>query len=249
MCNSLTKGQKALFLFVRYCARKEYELKIIFNDATEIQVQSVICQGDYLSIKTIGNTPEELRAFFSDSVKTKKMIVEERGKQTVYEGYTTYYRSEEYPGKIYGIVNYRPEKAPEVQAEVQAAAVEVARLQAQSFSDEEALTVKAIYSAWDGNGIDYAAGYKVLEKNILYKCLQAHKSQGGWSPGVVPSLWAKVLIQNETVIPEWEQPGSVNGYSAGDRVTHNDTTYESLVDDNVWEPGVIGTEALWKEIS
>ena len=30
--------------------------------------------------------------------------------------------------------------------------------------------------------------------------------------------------------PEWEQPGSTNGYSKGDKVTHNGKTWESLVD-------------------
>ena len=49
--------------------------------------------------------------------------------------------------------------------------------------------------------------------------------------------------------PEWEQPGSTNGYSKGDKVTHNGKTWESLVDNNVWEPGVIGTESLWKEVA
>lgn len=148
-------------------------MKIIFNDATELQVQSVACQGDYLSIKAIGISPEEFRAIFSDPVKTKKMIVEERGKQTTYEGYTTFYRSEEYPGKIYGIVNYRPDKTPEVQAEVQAAAVEVARLQAQSLSDTDALTVKDIYPLWkDVIGKTVDNGFKFLYEDVLYKTIQ-----------------------------------------------------------------------------
>ena len=29
---------------------------------------------------------------------------------------------------------------------------------------------------------------------------------------------------------------------------HNGKTWESLVDNNVWEPGAVGTESLWKEI-
>lgn len=37
-------------------------------------------------------------------------------------------------------------------------------------------------------------------------------------------------------------------YSKGDKVTHNGKTYESLIDNNIWEPGVIGTEGQWKEI-
>lgn len=223
-------------------------MKIIFNDATTLTVQSATNEGDYLSIKTISATPEQLRTMFSDPIKTKRIIVEEMGKQTVYEGYTTYYRSEEYPGKIYGIVMYRPEKTPEAQAEVVAASVLVAQIQAQSLTDEQALSVQAIYPLWDGNNVNYKAGYKILYENILYKCLQAHTSQSDWTPTAASSLWTKVLIPDPAVIPEWEQPDSTNGYAAGDKVTHNGVTYESLVDNNVWEPGVTGTELIWQEV-
>lgn len=224
-------------------------MKIIFNDATELQVQSVTEEGNSLHIKTIAGTPEQLRAMFEDQIKTKKMIVEERGKQVVYEGYTEYYRSEEYPGKIYGIVNYKAEKTPEAQAEVVAASVMVAQIQAQSLTDEQALSVQAIYPQWDGNEIAYTAGFKVLSNNILYKCLQAHTSQADWTPEAATSLWTKVLIVDETTIPEWEQPDSTNGYATGDKVTHNGATYESLVDNNVWEPGATGTETLWEVVT
>lgn len=223
-------------------------MKIIFNDATTLTVQSATNEGDYLSIKTISATPEQLRTMFSDPIKTKRIIVEEMRKQTVYEGYTTYYRSEEYPGKIYGIVMYRPEKTPEAQAEVVAASVLVAQIQAQSLTDEQALSVQAIYPLWDGNNVNYKAEYKILYENILYKCLQAHTSQSDWTPTQTPSLWTKVLITDPSVIPEWEQPDSTNGYMTGDKVIHGGVTYESLVDNNVWEPGTAGTETLWKEM-
>ena len=75
-----------------------------------------------------------------------------------------------------------------------------------------------------------------------------HEKQFTWTPPDAPSLFAKVLIVDPTVIPEWEQPDSTNGYAAGDKVTHNGVTYESLVDNNVWEPGVTGTELIWQEV-
>lgn len=223
-------------------------MKIIFGDATTLNVQSVTENGDYLEIKTISASPEELRSMFSDPVKTRTLTVEERGKKTVYEGYTEFYRTEEYTGGIYGIVNYQPVKTPEAKEEVVTASVLVAQIQAQSFTDVQALSVQAIYPLWDGNGIIYPVGYKVLYENVLYKCLQEHTSQPGWTPTAAPSLWAKVLIPDENTIPEWEQPDSTNGYAAGDKVTHNGVTYESLVDNNVWEPGVTGTELMWQEV-
>lgn len=89
-------------------------MKIIFNDATELQVQQAVLHGDYLLFKTVSATPEELRKLFEDPVKTKKITVEERG-QTVatYEGYTTFYSTTEYIGQIYGVTMYKPGETPE----------------------------------------------------------------------------------------------------------------------------------------
>ena len=121
-------------------------MKIIFNDATEITVQQVKTHGDYLRILTVGNTPEQLKVLFTDASRTAHMIVQERG-QTIatYEGYTAFYRTEIYTGKIYGVVMYKQETLPAVKSEVQQAAVLVAQMQAQSLDDAQALTVKAIY--------------------------------------------------------------------------------------------------------
>lgn len=116
-------------------------------------------------------------------------------------------------------------------------------------SDEQALIVKDLYPGWSGNSVDYAVGDRVLYMDSLYKCLQAHVSQETWMPDAASSLWAKTLIPDPEVIPEWEQPDSTNGYSTGDKVKHNNKTWESLVDNNVWEPGVVGTEGQWREVT
>lgn len=224
-------------------------MKIIFNDATELIVQQVYENGDYLNIKTISAKPADLRTMFEDQVKTKKMIVDDRGKQTVYEGYTSYYRSEEYRGGIYGVVMYKPEKVPEVQQDIVNASILVAQIQAQSLTDEQALSVQAIYPQWDEKSVIYPTGHKVLQNGVLYKCLQEHTSQSDWGPEAAPSLWTKVLIPDSSVVPEWEQPNSTNGYSVGDRVMHNGVVWESQAENNVWEPGTIGTESLWVEVT
>ena len=105
------------------------------------------------------------------------------------------------------------------------------QFQSAALPDEQAAQVPAVFPAWDAAGA-YEAG-----------------DRESWAPDVSPSLWAKVLIPEPSVIPEWEQPGSTNGYSKGDKVTHNGKTWESLVDNNVWEPGAAGTESLWKEVA
>lgn len=114
-------------------------------------------------------------------------------------------------------------------------------------TDEQAVTVKDLHEEWVPNKY-YKTGDRKLYNQVLYKCLQDHTAQAEWNPEDAPSLWAKILIPDPEVIPEWEQPESTNGYSAGDKVTHNGKTWESLVDNNVWEPGAVGTESLWREV-
>jgi chitodextrinase len=54
----------------------------------------------------------------------------------------------------------------------------------------------------------------------------------------------------EQNVPEWVQPvGPSDAYGTGDMVAHNGGVWESLVDGNVWEPGAVGTESLWSEVT
>lgn len=126
-----------------------------------------------------------------------------------------------------------------------------AQISAAGNTNEQALKVLTLYPDWEDleEGSSLAAGERVNYQGALYKVLQAHQVQASWTPADAHSLFAKVLIPDPDVIPEWEQPESTNPYSKGDRVTHNGKTWESLVDNNVWEPGAIGTEALWHEIN
>ena len=113
-----------------------------------------------------------------------------------------------------------------------------------SATDEQALKASALYRKWKV-GTAYQKDERVLYNDILYNTLPDQTSQAGWTPDAVPSLFAKVLIPDKNVIPEWEQPESTNPYGKGDKVTHNGKTWQSTIDSNVWEPGVYG----WKEIT
>ena len=104
-----------------------------------------------------------------------------------------------------------------------------------SLDDTDALNAIELYPVW-ADDVSYVAGDRVRYDGVLYKCLQAHTSQPDWTPDAAPSLWAKVLIPDPDVIPEWEQPDSTNGYSKGDKVKYNGVVYESLIDNNVWSP-------------
>lgn len=131
--------------------------------------------------------------------------------------------------------NYFLEKAKRLRPIIEKAAA--------SLPDEEALQAPEFFPLWEA-GTSYEAGVRVQYDGVLYKVLQAHTSQATWTPDAAVSLFAKVLIPDESKIPGWEQPGSTNPYMKGDRVTYNGKTYESTIDNNVWAPGVYG----WKEV-
>lgn len=117
---------------------------------------------------------------------------------------------------------------------------------AQFFTDETALEAVSLFPSWQ-SGIDYTVGQRVRYNGVLYSVLQAHTSQDTWQPDVAVSLFAKVLIPDPDVVPEWEQPGSTNPYMKGDRVLFEGTVYESLIDNNVWSPTAY--PAGWKAVN
>lgn len=135
-------------------------------------------------------------------------------------------------------------KARELRAIIEKAMTETA-----SLTEAEAISATCLYPKWSGNGVAYVKGQRVQDGGVLYTVLQNHTSQAGWKPTAAPSLFAKVLIPDPSVVPEWEQPDSTNPYMKGDKVKHNGKTWVSLVDNNVWEPGVSGTAALWQEVT
>ena len=105
----------------------------------------------------------------------------------------------------------------------------------QAFDDEVAAENAILYPKWAADKA-YTANEKVRYEGVLYKVLQDHTSQSTWTPDAAPSLFARVLIPDSNVIPEWEQPDSTNPYMTGDRVTFNGQTYESIIDNNTWSP-------------
>lgn len=110
-------------------------------------------------------------------------------------------------------------------------------------TDEMSLQVPNLYPTWRAGEV-YNVGDRILYEDTLYRVLQAHTSQDTWTPVDAPSLFAKVLIPDDNVIPDWVQPDSTNTYKSGDKVTHKGKTWISTIDNNSWEPGVYG----WSEI-
>lgn len=106
----------------------------------------------------------------------------------------------------------------------------------------EAETLSDLYPPWKP-GSAYAVNDLCSHNLHLYRVLQAHTSQADWTPDVVPALFARYYEPN--VIPAWVQPtGGHDAYAIGAQVAHNGNTWRSLINANVWEPGVFG----WEEV-
>lgn len=118
---------------------------------------------------------------------------------------------------------------------------------AQEFGEAEALQAVELFPAWR-EGTVYAEGQRVRHNGELYRVLTAHDAQEAWTPDAAPSLFARVLTAEDGTALPWQQPDSTNAYAKGDRVTHNGSTWQSLTDGNVWEPGATGTESLWQKL-
>lgn len=118
---------------------------------------------------------------------------------------------------------------------------------AQEFGEAEALQAVELFPAWR-EGVAYAEGQRVRHDGELYRVLTAHEAQATWTPDAAPSLFALVLTSDDGTALPWQQPDSTNAYAKGDKVTHNGSTWQSLVDGNVWEPGATGTESLWQKL-
>ena len=115
-----------------------------------------------------------------------------------------------------------------------------------TLTDADALEAKELFPVWKED-IEYTVNDRVRYEGVLYRCLQSHTSQSDWIPSAAASLWAKVLIPDPDVIPEWEQPDSTNPYHIGDKVRYNGKVYECVIDNNIWSPE--GYPAGWREIN
>jgi len=109
---------------------------------------------------------------------------------------------------------------------------------AATLSDEAAAEYPILFKEWK-SGVNYAVNDRLRYRQGLYKVLTAHTSQDSWTPDAAPSLFAILLNPDPTIIYDWIQPDSTNGYATGARVRHNGEIWTSTADNNVWEPGTV----------
>lgn len=85
-------------------------MKVVLNDATELQVQSVDIESDALKLKYLSAvaSQEKLADIFNDPQKTKRIVVQENEKKVAeYENYTKLDGIMVYTGGILEPVLYR----------------------------------------------------------------------------------------------------------------------------------------------
>lgn len=145
--------------------------------------------------------------------------------------------------KYYVYIPYTKEELFERRVAAQMSVAMQLCVQQANLTDEQALQVEALYPEW---AVDtkYVTGFRVRYDDILYKVLQDHTSQTTWTPDISPSLFAKIIIVDPNIIPEWEPPANEHPFMKGDKVAHNGKTWVSDIDNNIWEPGVYG----WTEV-
>ena len=114
-------------------------------------------------------------------------------------------------------------------------------------SDEELLSVQPALEGrnWHAN-IEVQVGDVFAYKGVLWRCIQAHTTQGGWQPDKTPALWHRVEVVAEGTVRVW---AAGIDYVAGDEVAYPDAEGELYVCQQAhtsqagWEPP--GVPALW----
>lgn len=143
------------------------------------------------------------------------------------------------------ISNYNPEifKIPAAKRLLQKVANPILS-NAETLTEQDIEDAKSLYDNWNGEGIDYQVGNKVVYNNELYEVIQSHSSQNDWTPDVVPALFNKFKPAGQ--VNEWDYPVA---YALNEEVTYNGTTYKCIqahTSQEGWKPD--STASLWSAI-
>ena len=117
-------------------------------------------------------------------------------------------------------------------------------------SDEELLSVQPALEgrSWRAN-VAVQVGDVFAYKGALWRCLQAHTTQGGWQPDKTPALWHRVEIIVEGTTRVWEKDVA---YVVGDVVAfpNEDGAQYACIQAHTtqggWQPDK--TPALWHKV-
>lgn len=134
---------------------------------------------------------------------------------------------------------------------VEVAQMWATREDAQAFADARVMgpAVVALFDAMPSLAEPFAAGQAVAIGDMrafegkTWRCIQAHTTQAGWTPPVVPALWTLVPLPGATA---WAFPVT---YSLPSQRTYNGRLYNLLqahTSQAAWTPPAV--PALWQDI-
>lgn len=109
-------------------------------------------------------------------------------------------------------------------------------------SDESKLT--ALFDVFDPDGHAYSVGDVASYDGVLYRVVQAHKSQADWTPDKVPALFK---VHRTPEMTEWVAGIAVK---AGERFGYGGATWEVVQGHTTqkgWEPDRV--PSLWKKVA
>ena len=121
------------------------------------------------------------------------------------------------------------------------------QVQSANLPDEKAMEYADLYPEWEPGKkyvIDeiFKYGVNADSETQLYKVVQEHISQSDWPPGEAEAFYKKVGF-TEDGVAVWTQPlCSTDAYMKDDIVSFEGQIWISIVDNNVWQPGIYG----WK---
>lgn len=167
--------------------------------------------------------------------------IREAAEPTPGEGYHTALAYEQHDSAIWQVWALVPDAGT-----AQDAALMLAQIQASKLGDTDALKVPALFPRYE-KGHVYALGDRVLWQGALYKAVSGHTATAE-DPTADPQHWAKVVpaADGTETVAEWV---SGKTYAKGDRVMKYGQTYESTMDANTLEPGVVGSDSAWSLVA
>jgi hypothetical protein len=93
-----------------------------------------------------------------------------------------------------------------------------------------------LFPAWAPGEAVKVADFRTFN-GAVFECVQAHTTQTGWEPPVVPALWKQYRAPGA----QWVQPlGAPDSYPLGAVVADEGFTWRATLANNVWKPGVAG---------
>ena len=93
-----------------------------------------------------------------------------------------------------------------------------------TFSDDNALKVIDLFPTWT-EGIEVKAEVRYQYNGKLYKAVQAHTTQGDWTPDNTPALWVVIDVEHSGTLEDPIPAVASMEYTKGKYYIENGTIY------------------------